>query len=533
MGNKKIIFRFFILLPVLLGFCCSGYGQNLVPELFDQGMRLYAEKDYSGASDYLGQVVDMEPAHDQARYYLVFCLSSTGHNDKALTHAQILTKKYPEQKQYTQLVAQLKKSIAGEKKRKAERKSPRSVPKEVMLGGYKSKDTVYKPKMPEKTRDIKPPRKLTKLEKAIRLIDEDYNASAAIMLDEILASEPKNTKAMHYHGVIKFNEGYFQEAQKWFQKATEIDPKSFQTLFLLGDCYRVYDDYEKAARQFKKAVEVKDDVFAKLNLADCYMKINRIKDAEKIYQKISDKDANIAEAALGMAQIKMLSGYTHEASEMVNNVLVSDPNNAEAHYIKAHILMDGGLYDDAADHVRAAHKLYPDNLKYKSLLALAMIRAFRVAPGLELASSILPVAPDSVDARLAIAEGLILSGAFSDAEEHLQNVESRMKHPETHRLRALWATKTGKTEEAAEHYRSYIALTDGRPRPYMEYAEFLESKQNYADALTAYEEIAGLFKDTAFAKIAKAKIEELREKTAQGGSNKGPSENYRKGKVKF
>jgi Tfp pilus assembly protein PilF len=162
-----------------------------------------------------------------------------------------------------------------------------------------------------------------------------------------------------------------------------------------------------------------------------------------------------------------------------------------------------------------------------------MIRAFRVAPGLELASSILQVAPDSVDARLAIAEGLILSGAFSDAEEHLQNVESRMKHPETHRLRALWATKTGKTEEAAEHYRSYIALTDGRPRPYMEYAEFLESKQNYADALTAYEEIAGLFKDTAFAKIAKAKIEELREKTAQGGSNKGPSENYRKGKVKF
>jgi tetratricopeptide (TPR) repeat protein len=509
--------------------------QNLVPQLYDQGMKLYAAKDFSGATDYLGQVVDMEPAHDQARYYLVYSYSMVGQLDKALQHARILAKKYPTQKQYADLVAQLEKNLAGLLQKKADQRKAHSIPKEVILGGYQSKDSgVYTPKLPEKTRDIKPPKKLTKLDKAVRMIDEGNNASATILLDEIIKNEPKNARALHYKGVMEFNSGYFSQAKEWFEKALKIDTENFQALFLLGDCYRAEEDYEKAAQQFKKAIAIKKDVFAQINLANCYAKLNKLKMAEKIFEQVLEKDAIIADALLGLAQIKLYSGYTTEASDMVNKVLSSEPKNAEAHYIKGQILLDSNLNDDAASHANTALNLFPGNLSYKSLYALALIRSYDVAKGLEVAASILQQYPDSIQAKLALAEGLILSGAFSDAEEHLEKVESRMRHPDVYRLRAMVAVKNGKMEQAGELYRSYIELAEGRPRPYLEYAAFLESVENLADAKKAYEEIAELFKDTAFARTAKDKVAEIEAKMSPSAApTPEPTDGFRKGKVKF
>ena len=48
--------RLFVIIAM---FIFSGFGisaaQDLVPALLDQGLRLYAAKDYSGAADYLGR----------------------------------------------------------------------------------------------------------------------------------------------------------------------------------------------------------------------------------------------------------------------------------------------------------------------------------------------------------------------------------------------------------------------------------------------------------------------------------------------
>ena len=62
--------------------------QDLVPALLDQGLKLYAARDYRGAADYLGQVVDMAKDHDQARYYLAYSLALSGNQEKALEHGR-------------------------------------------------------------------------------------------------------------------------------------------------------------------------------------------------------------------------------------------------------------------------------------------------------------------------------------------------------------------------------------------------------------------------------------------------------------
>jgi len=182
--------------------------QDLIPALLDQGLKLYAARDYRGAADYLGQVIDMAKDHDQARFYLVYSLALSGNKEKALEHARILVTRHPDQKQYSDLVNQLQSEITKEKPKTETRTSATGVEKEVILGGYQSVDIV-KPRVSTQTYDVKPIKPKTPVELAIEKIDESDNEGAEKLLTEILAKEPGNSDALHYIGVIRFNTGNF------------------------------------------------------------------------------------------------------------------------------------------------------------------------------------------------------------------------------------------------------------------------------------------------------------------------------------
>ena len=520
-------------------FILSGPGtsiaQNLVPALLDQGMRLYAAKDYSGAADYLGQVVDMAPDQDQARFYLVYSLAMSGNRELALSHARRLATARPAEKQYADLVKQLEGEIAKVQQQKQQQTTVRSVPKEVILGGYQSLDTMREPIVSTQTRDIAPPREKTPLDLAVEKIDEELYASATLLLNEILAKEPANSKALHHLGLVKFNTGKYAEAIKDFEKALAADSKSFQSRFLMGDCYRAMDDYKKAEEQFRKAGEIKEDVFAMLNLADAIIKQGRLKEAEEVFEKILKKDANVSDASIGLAQIKLYQGRIEEASEMVNKVISAGGGNPEANYIKALILIENKLFDEAAEEAGKAMLAVPGSLKYRALRALALVRGFNVARGLEEAAAIMREVPENLDARLVLAEGLIMSGAVGDAEEHLLAVEKKMRHPQVPYLRASAALRNGENDKAKEYYSEYLQLSAGQPRASFEYAQFLETSGQEEDALVAYREITEQFKDTAYAQQAEEGLNRLSEKLkGEGGGTKAPEgQNLRPGKVKF
>ena len=509
--------------------------QDLVPALLDQGLRLYTAKDYSGAADYLGQVVDMAPEHDQARFYLVYSLAMTGNREQALEHARKLAARQPGEKSYVDLVNQLQAEIAKLRQQKQQQQPVRSIPKEVVLGEYQSRDVMREPMVSTQTRNITPPRERTRLDDAIERIDEEKYASATLILNEILGKEPKNSKALHYLGVINFNNGKFVEAIKDFEKALAADNTNFQSRFLLGDCYRALDNYSKAEEHFRKAVEIKEDVFAMLNLADAVSKQGRLKQAEEIYEKILKKDSQISDARVGLAQIKFYKGQIDEATEMVNRA-ISQSGNPEAHYIKAQILLEHKLFDEAAEEAGKAMTAAPGNLKYRSIRALALVRSFNVARGLEEAAEIMREHPDNIDARLVLAEGLIMSGASGDAAEHLAAVEKRIKHPQVAYLRATAAMRNGENENARTHFREFLELSAGQPRASFEYAAFLETSGQEPDALTAYYEISEQFKDTAYAEQSKEAIARLEEKKAGVTPTAPPapaSQNLRPGKVKY
>jgi len=509
--------------------------QDLVPTLLDQGLKLYAARDYHGAADYLGQVVDMAKDHDQARFYLTYSLALSGHQDKALEHARVLVTRHPDQKQYSDLVKQLEDEISKAKAPKEQKAAPSMVvtPRETMVMPIGSQ-TLVKPRVSTQTYDIRPERPKTTLELAIDKIDEGNNESAEKMLLEILAKEPANSDAHHYVGVLKFNAGLFQEAIGKFEEAIKANPKNFQSLFLLGDCYRALDEFAKAEAQFRKAIEVKEDSFAMLNLADVIFRQNRIKEAEDLFVKVNKKDPRIDDALIGLAQIKLYRGYTDEASNMINEVIGRGGGNPEAHYIKAQILMESKYFEQAAEEANRALTIMPGSIKYRAAMAMALVRSFSITRGLEEAANIIRDLPDNIDARLVLAEGLVMSGASGDAEEHLLAVEKRMQHPLVSKLRALMAIRRGEIDSAKDFYRQFMQRSPGQPAAALECAQYLEGNGEKSEAMQIYREISEQFKESAYAEQASEAFTRLdEEKRNSEIKEERESRGIRPGKMKF
>lgn len=535
--NKALSKKIFLLVACAIFVSCGqSFAQDLAATLLKQGLGLYSTKDYRGAADYLGQVVDMQPNNSQARYYLIYSLTSSGNLELALKHAKILNKQNPGLKQYSVLITQIKKALAVKKTKEINEKRIKSIPQEVILGGYNSKAKMRKPKIGKFHKGPIKPKKLTPLEKAVNEIDYEHYASATRMLNAIIKKSPKNAKAYHYLGIIATNNDDSTEAIKWYKKALKINPKSFETSFMLGAAYYKMGNRAEAEKAYKNALKIKDDVFAMLVLAKIYVHDSRLNEAEKLIKRILKKNSDMIDAVLASAQIKFLKGFTEKAADDINKVLTKEPDYAEAHFLKAKLLVDKDLFEDAADEMKTACDLSPNSLDYKAYYASTLMKSYKVQKGIKVAGDVLAEDPDNIDAMLALAEGFIMSGATGDAYDQIANAESIHKIAKASYLKALMAIKNGDKDKASKYFKEYIQRASGQPKAYMRYAKFLETNGKKKQAAQAYSEISAQFPKTSFAIRAKDELKRLESEGVDASTAPVPKikkSKYRSGKVKY
>ncbi|MDD3001635.1 MAG: tetratricopeptide repeat protein [Candidatus Riflebacteria bacterium] len=524
---------------LFLGVSTGIFGQTLEQELASQGFKYYEMKDYAGAADYLGQVVDMNPGNDQIRFYLVYSLFFSGNHDLALKHANHLSKKYPDNQQYSILVKQIEKEISKLAQKKQELIAKSKIPQEVIFGGYQSMDVMREPRVSTETREITKPKVKTPLDEAIAKMDEELFDEARVLLKKIIAGDNKNAMAWHQLGVIDFTFGKYNAAIKNFSKALEISPKHFQSNFLLADSYRQIGDFRKAEAEFSKSLNIQQDIFAQLNLADVKIKLGKITEAEKIYTDLVDKNDNLSDAKAGLANIKFMQGENREALEIVNSALRGGKGSSEIRYIKALLMAENRLYNEAAGEMADILKDSSNNYKYRAFQAYCMLMNYDIQNAIKIATEILEKRPDNAEAKLVLAEALIISGSYRDAADQITSAEKTSKSPKAAQLIAQIAEKQNSNDEARTHYMEYVARSNGQPKPLYEYAQFLERIKANRDAITVYEELIKKYPKADYTKNAKTAIELLKssgmnsEKKQSSGSAPNADPNIRPGSMKY
>ena len=478
---------------------------QLANSIYNHGLAHYADGDYQGAIDYLGQIVQMMPEHDQARYYLAYSYSLAGHQDKALEHARILAARYPGHQLYVQLIEvfmQLK--LANSQTSVSDNDHSQS----LSQPGYDVySPPAVKPREIRKKSVVKKDKSQT--ERISDMIEEERYAEASDELQKLLAADAKNAEARYYLGMLHFNQARYVEAVEQYEESLKIRPGNFDTYFFAGSCYLNQQILDKAETNFDLALKIKEDTFTRINLADIYMRTSRLADSEKMYQTVIRSNPDYTEAKVGLALVKLAQGFVEEAAEMVNKVLSDNPANARARYARSQILMENRLYSEALEEARAAYDNSPGNAEYRVNYALAMLRNFQVEAGMQEAQEVLNSWPDFVEAKLVLAEGLIMAGNTAAAAGHIEAAAASRHIPQIDYLRATLAASAGDPDQAKAHWLKYLEGAASLPSAHVKYAVFLESIADNAGALIAYQKVVEKFPDTAAAASVQADIARL------------------------
>lgn len=484
---------------------------QLANAIYNRGLVYYADGDFRGAIDYLGQIVHMMPDHDQARYYLAYSYSLSGRQDKALEHARILAARYPGHQLYAQLIdvfTQLQAVVPQTSAQDSDYLQNSDYSQTLSQQEY----SVYspaaaRPREIRKTAQAK--KEQSQTERISEMIEAERYAEASDELRKLIAADAKNAEAWHYLGMLYFNQGNYTEAAIQFEESLKIRSNNFDTRFFAGSCYLNRQMLDKAEVHFEQALKIKEDTFARINLADIYMRTSRTADSEKMYQMVIRSNPDYSEAKVGLALVKLAQGYAEEAAELVNKVLSANPANARARYARSQILMENRLYSEALEEARAAYDNSPGNAEYQVNLALAMLRNFQVDAGMAEAQNVLSNWPDFVEAKLVLAEGLIMAGNTDAALGHIKAAATSRNIPQVDYLRATLAASVGEHEKAREHWAKYLEGAAGLPSAHVRYAVYLESIADNAGALKAYKRVVEKFPDTVAAENVQADIARL------------------------
>jgi tetratricopeptide (TPR) repeat protein len=185
-------------------------------------------------------------------------------------------------------------------------------------------------------RQVRNPGELPKSECSLRekLLDE-----AAASCRNALKLDPYNSKAYVCLGVIAFKRNAFLDAEGYFRKSLDLNPKE-DSHVELGSLYVQMGRYEEAKEEFTEAIKVND---------------------------------NDARAYIEMGNLLLLMGSNTEAVRECRKAVSIDPTTEETHRALAIALMRAGEYDEAEKALRTAMNTVVRTKQWQLHLMLSQI----------------------------------------------------------------------------------------------------------------------------------------------------------------
>ncbi len=116
-------------------------------------------------------------------------------------------------------------------------------------------------------------------------------------------------------------------AKKYFLLAKELNPNNLSLTFNLAKLYLDSCDYLISAEYFMKYLEIDNvNLNAKLGLAICFINLNKIDQALRIYEEIEQQQQNIPDVLIGRAEILVRQKKYQDAIFLLNQLLSKNNN---------------------------------------------------------------------------------------------------------------------------------------------------------------------------------------------------------------
>ncbi|HON00885.1 MAG TPA: tetratricopeptide repeat protein, partial [Acidobacteriota bacterium] len=320
--------------------------------------------------------------------------------------------------------------------------------------------------------------------------------------EPVAASRGARTLAAEAHeGILKLliSAGKYSEAVFALERLAETYPDYAPAHNDLGVLYGESGDAPKALASYEKAVllDAANPTFRK-NLGDfLYVIMKRPADAVLHYEKALSLNPRDTETLLIMGNIRVESGYFHEAKDYYLRVLEMDPSNELA----------GKMFDALEDRERQTAAADPESLHRE---ARSLVQRGRTDRAIEKLEIFLQAFPDHAVAHNDL--GFLYFGK-GDREKALAHYEKAVEADRSNltalkNLADLYHAEFGRTEEALKLYTEVLSQEPDDVETLAALGSVCIALGRFEDAVPFYERILRLEPNNATAKEIRELIAE-------------------------
>src|SRR5262245_4552651 len=167
----------------------------------------------------------------------------------------------------------------------------------------------------------------TTLASAIALHQRGQLKEAEEVYIALLEADHDNPDALHYLGLIRFEQGQHPLAVDLVQRALQLSPEYVDAYSNLGNIYQQLNGLETAADLYRKALALRPDHAPALhNLGLVLRKLKRFEEAIGLHQRAIENDPGDLQSHYALSQAYKEMGRHEEAVGMLKKALAIRPD---------------------------------------------------------------------------------------------------------------------------------------------------------------------------------------------------------------
>jgi len=231
------------------------------------------------------------------------------------------------------------------------------------------------------------------LGRALELQRSGELGPAERLLSAVLRAEPENPDALHFLGVLRYQQARREEAIALIRRAVAISPDYADAHNNLGNILKVEGQREAAERAYRRTLEIAPGHPDALNNLGLLLKA-----ADRL----------------------------EEALEAFDRAIATAPRHTTAHYNRGNTLVYLGRHEEAVEAYRRAIEVFPGHYEALKSLGVELYRLGRIEEARETYRQLLAVDPDNPVAAHMLAA---CAGAASPArasDRYVRRVFDRM-----------------------------------------------------------------------------------------------------------
>lgn len=252
------------------------------------------------------------------------------------------------------------------------------------------------------------------------------NGSYVVAVDQIMEAvrlDPKNRWYLLLYADILFNKQDFENAAKQYKKLIELEPGNEQLYFKLSDTY-IY------ANELSRAIVVYDDLqqykgvdrMLSIQKHKLYRELNDIQGAIRELNTILNVFPNDIEVLEILSELYLLNDEKEKAFEIFKSLATIAPKNGRVHLTLADYYRENGQNDKSYAELKLAFKSPGLNIDTKVRILISYYQLIAINKNMaiqayDLAKILIETHPNDLKSRIVFADILYTDSKYQKAKE--------------------------------------------------------------------------------------------------------------------